>query len=62
MEVEFSFEDDGSAGIWKLTCACGRIMQEQHERMVNDGDIVECPECHRKYKFIWKGMIVKETK
>lgn len=60
MEVEFSFEDDENAGLWKFVCTCGLTLCDDHDhKMVNDGEIIECPKCHRRYKFIWKGMTVK---
>jgi len=63
MEVEFSFEDDESAGIWKFVCTCGYMIFDSNSNMaVSNGETIRCPKCDRKYRFIWKGMTVKEIK
>lgn len=66
MKVEFSFEDDDSAGLWRFRCTCGSIIHDEYGKVgevgkvVEDGDTIECPKCHRRYQFIWKGMTVKK--
>jgi len=58
MDVKFSYEDDKYAGIWRFVCNCGHVISEGGGT-VEDGEVIECPKCRQKYKFVWKGMTVE---
>ena len=54
MDIQFSWQDCGCAGVGVWICDCGFV--ESYETTMSSGDIWECPKCGKKIRLIWKGM------
>jgi len=42
-----------------ITCSCGYV--DNKLRYLGDGDEWECPNCHKKIRFIYVGLTYKEV-
>ena len=62
-ELSYRWFDDGIIGEVSFKCKCGKTIKRDLIDMDREEEyaIVECSDCHRKYKFNYK-IIIEELK
>jgi len=61
VEYYFWWEDGGDGSVAWIKCNCGYYQEWEHTRfVVSDGETWTCPKCGKKYKFVWKGIVMEE--
>jgi len=58
------WEDGECASVEELICPCGYDLREgcdSGDFIVGNDEVICCPKCQRKYRFVWVGMTVEEV-